>query len=66
MEYIKLTEEEFLELRGLQNGVEESGEIDLADFKDPEDLVRMLDAYRRLGQLEMKEMIANEQSYEMV
>jgi hypothetical protein len=66
MEYIKLTEEEFLELRGLQNGVEESGEIDLADFKDPEDLVRMLDAYRRLGQLEMKEMMANEQSYEMV
>lgn len=66
MEYIKLTEEEFLELRGLQNGVEESGEIDLADLKDPEDLVRMLDAYRRLGQLEMKEMMANEQSYEMV
>ena len=54
---VKMTQEEIFELRSLENGIEESGGVDLADLKDTEDLVRLLDGYRRLGQLEMKEIL---------
>jgi hypothetical protein len=65
MEHIKLTEEEFMELRGMETQIEDAGGIDLADVKDTAELVQILESWRRYGQLEMKEMLANEQGYEM-